>query len=116
VATPSRFDDELLRLAEPLVEVELDPVGVDTAKRPLTRLARGLEESQGAVAAGRSLGPHIQLSPVLLDEPDRLGRRFHAHVTNGTTVRSRGLPTLVVAEEPKGDTHGNCSRGAAGLA
>jgi hypothetical protein len=103
-ATPSRFDHELLRLAEPLVEVELDPVSVDAAERPLTRLARDLEESQGAVAAGRSLGPHIQLSPLLLDEPDRLGRRFHTHLTNGTTVPFESLPTLVVAEEPKSDT------------
>jgi hypothetical protein len=102
-ATPSRFDDELLRLTEPLVKVELDPVGVDTAERPLTRLARGLEESQGAVAAGRSLGPHIQLSP---PAPGR------ARPPRATFSRARderyhhpfeSLPTLVVADEPNRD-------------
>src|SRR5207244_13624728 len=87
-ATSLRLDHELLGVAEALVEVELDPVGVDATERLLARLARRLEEGERAVAAARSLRPHIQLSSLLLDEPDRLGRSLHMHVSDGNTVGS----------------------------
>jgi hypothetical protein len=79
-ATPLRLDHELLRVAEARVEVEHDLVGANTAIRPLTGLIRGLQEDERAVAAPRSLGAHVQLSALLLDESDRLGRGLHAHM------------------------------------
>jgi len=78
--TPLRHDQELLGVGETLVEVELDPVGADMAIPPLSGLIRGLEEGERAVAAPRSLGAHVQLSALLLDESDRLGRGLHAHM------------------------------------
>ncbi len=78
------LDHELLRVAEALMEVELDPVGVDATELPLARLARRLEQGERAVAAARSLRPHVQLSPLLLDEPDRLERSLHTHLSGVT--------------------------------
>ena len=91
-ATPLRLDHELIGLTEALVEVELDLVGVDTAIRSLTGLIRGLEEGERAVAAPRSLGAHVQLSALLVDDSDRLGRGLYAHAPNGTTIELRYQP------------------------
>src|SRR5438094_6979598 len=76
---------ELVRLAEALVEVELDPVRRDVPERPLTRLAGRLEEDQWAAAAARPLGPYVQLSAPVLHELDGLRRGSHTHVANGTS-------------------------------
>src|SRR5205807_10060500 len=91
-ATPLRLDHELIGLTEALVEVELDLGGVDTAIRSLTGLIRGLEEGERAAAAPRSLGAHVQLSALLVDDSDRLGRGLYAHAPNGTTIELRYQP------------------------
>src|SRR5207245_8899958 len=116
-AAPTRLDHEFLGVTEAFVEVELDLVGADTAIRPLTGLIRGLEEGERAVAAPRSLGAHVQLSALFLDESDRLRRGLDAHVPNGTTVGlSYPLYGPKVAQPPAGSPrwHRGCARPAVG--
>src|SRR5690242_17831936 len=78
-AKSTDVEHELVRLGQAFVEVELDALRRDAAKRPLGWLTRCLEIDRRAAAAARLRGPHIQASAAVTHKSNCLWRSIDAH-------------------------------------